>query len=170
MARPGRPFVVAWQDADTEAALCAAYRAEHDPAMRQRLQALWLLRSGERLIREVAQVIGVDYRTVQRWVGWYREGGLPAVRAHRLGGPGQPPRLTSAQQEQLAHEVATGRFRTATAAGEWIATTFGVHYTAGGLYSLLARLQCAPKVPRPLHTHASPAAQENWQKGGSPTA
>ncbi len=41
MARRGRPFVVAWQDEDTEEALRAAYRAERDPALRQRVQALW---------------------------------------------------------------------------------------------------------------------------------
>lgn len=95
--------------------LRTAYRAERDPALRQRLQALWLLRSGERQVGTVARVIGVDYRTVQRWVSWYRTGRLAAVRSHRLGGPGQPPRLTVGQQEEVAAEVATGRFRNAAA-------------------------------------------------------
>jgi len=95
MARRGRPFVVAWRDEDTEEALRTAYRAERDPALRQRVQALWLLRGDTRLVGEVASVVGVDYRTVQRWVRWYRSGGLAAVRSHRLGGPGQPPRLMS---------------------------------------------------------------------------
>ncbi len=84
MARRGRPFVVAWQDEDTEDALRAAYRAERDAALRQRLQALWLLRSGERRVGEVAGVIGVDYRSVQRWVVWYRSAGMMAVCSHRL--------------------------------------------------------------------------------------
>jgi hypothetical protein len=42
MARRGRPFVVAWRDEDTEDALRRAYRSERDPALRPRLQALWL--------------------------------------------------------------------------------------------------------------------------------
>jgi len=166
MARRGRPFVVAWRDKDTEEALRTAYRAERDPALRQRVQALWLLRGDTRLVGEVASVIGVEYRTVQRWVGWYRTGGLAAVRSHRLGGPGQPPRLTPEQQEQVAKEVETGRFRSAATIRVWITETFGVTYSEGGMYTLLARLRCAPKVPRPLHTTANLEDQEAWKKGG----
>ena len=169
MARRGRPFVVAWRDEDTEEALRTAYRAERDPALRQRVQALWLLRGDTRLVGEVAAVVGVDYRTVQRWVRWYRSGGLTAVRSHRLGGPGQPPRLTPEQQEQVAKEVETGRFRSAATIRVWITETFGVTYTEGGMYTLLARLRCAPKVPRPLHTKANLEDQEAWKKGGLPT-
>jgi len=166
MARRGRPFVVAWQEEDTEESLRMAYRAERDPALRQRLQALWLLRSGERRVGEVASVMGVDYRTVQRWVAWYRAGGMEALRSHRLGGPGQPPRLTPEQQEHVAEEVATGRFRNAATIRVWVAETYGVSYTEGGMYSLLARLRCAPKVPRPLHEKANLEEQEAWKKGG----
>jgi len=122
MARRGRPLVVAWHDKDTEAALRAAYRAERDPALRQRLQALWLLRRGTRHLAEVASVIDVEYRTVQRWVAWYRRGGGGMVCAHRLGGPGKAAWLTPEQQEELAQEVATGRFRNATAIRAWSAT------------------------------------------------
>ncbi len=169
MARRGRPFVVAWRDEDTEEALRTAYRAERDPALRQRVQALWLLRGDTRLVGEVASVVGVDYRTVQRWVRWYRSGGLAAVRSHRLGGPGQPPRLTPEQQEQVAQAVETGRFRSAATIRVWITETFGVTYTEGGMYTLLARLRCAPKVPRPLHAKANLEDQEAWKKGGLPT-
>jgi transposase len=165
MAREGRPFVVAWRDEDTEEALRVAYRAEQRADVRQRLQALWLLRRGERQMGEVAAVIGVNYRSVQRWVAWYRDGGLEVVRSHRLGGYGQTPRLTPEQQEQLAQEVATGRFRNAVAIRAWVAETFGVTYTEGGMYSLLERLRCGPKVPRPVHEKANTEEQEAW-KGG----
>ena len=169
MARRGRPFVVAWRDEDTEEALRTVYRAERDPALRQRVRALWLLRGDTRLVGEVAAIVGVDYRTVQRWVRWYRSGGLTAVRSHRLGGPGQLPRLTLEQQEQVAKEVETGRFRSAATIRVWITETFGVTYSEGGMYTLLARLRCAPKVPRPLHTKANLEDQEAWKKGGLPT-
>jgi transposase len=165
MAGRGRPFVVAWNEADTEEALRAASRVERDVDVRQRLQALWLLRSGERRMDEVAGLVGTTYRTVQRWVAWYRVGGLEAVRTHRMGGYGQTPRLTPEQQEQLAQEVETGRFHNATAIRAWVADTFRVSYTEGGMYSLLERLRCGPKVPRPLHEKANLADQEAWKKG-----
>src|SRR5438270_1699108 len=94
MARRGRPCVVAWRDEDTEEALRAAYRAEQRSDVRQRLQAVWLLRDGQRCVGEVTAVVGVDYQTVQRWVAWYRTGGIEAVCDHRMGGYGQTPRLT----------------------------------------------------------------------------
>jgi len=166
MAGRGRPFVVAWRDEDDAAALKAAYRAERDAEVKPRLHALWLVREGRRL-GEVADVVGVDYRTVQRWVAWYRDGGRAEVQRHHMGGLGQPPRLTPEQQERMAQEVASGRFRTAAEIRGWVAATFRVTYTEGGTYSLLARLRLAPKVPRPVHEKADLAVQDAWEKGGS---
>jgi transposase len=161
----GRRLRVAWAAADTVEVLRRAYRAETDGPVRMRLHGLWLLRSG-RPVGEVAATVGVHYRTVQRWVRWYERGGLAAVRAHRQGGAGPPPRLSAAQQEQLAAEVASGRFRSATTIRQWVAEAFGVTYTEGGIYTLLARLQCAPKVPRPLHAKTDLEAQDRFKKGG----
>lgn len=162
----GRRLRVVWQATETVEALHDAYRAAGDAEVRMRLHGLWLLRGGRR-VGEVADAVGVHYRTVQRWVRWYEQGGLVAVRAHRQGGVGQPSRLTAAQHEQVAETVATGRFRTAAEIGAWIAATFGVTYRPGGLYSLLGRLRCAPKVPRPLHEKADLDAQDRFKKGGS---
>lgn len=162
----GRRVRVCWAETDTVETLHHAYRTEADAAVRMRLHGLWLLRSGW-LVGAVADAVGVHYRTVQRWVRWYEQGGLATVRAHRQGGVGQPPRLTAAQQEQVATEVATGRFRSSAEIGAWIHATFDVQYRPGGVSSLLARLRCAPKVPRPLHQKADLAAQETWKEGGS---
>lgn len=162
----GRPFHVEWQAADTVATLKAAYQGEREGAIRQRLQGLWLLRSGWRL-GAVAEAVGVHYRTVQRWVDWYREGGVAAVRGHRMGGHGHPSLLPAEAQTAVAEVVASGRFRTAAQIGDWIAETYAVRYRPGGSYSLLERLQCAPKVPRPLHEKADLAEQDRFNKGDS---
>ena len=160
----GRPFRIEWRAEDTAERLQAIYRAEKDAAVRLRLHGLWLLRTGRRL-SEVAAVLGVHYRTVQQWAAWYRAGGVPAVTVPRAGGQGQPARLSPGQQEEVAEQVATGRFRTAGEIRDWIAAEYGVEYTVGGVYDLLERLRCRPKVPRPLHAKADPAEQERWKKG-----
>jgi transposase len=131
-----------------------------------RLQALWLLRCGWRMDK-VAEAVGTEYRSVQRWVAWYRRGGRAEVRAHPMGGKGLPAFLTAEQQEAVASEVATGRFRTAGEIRDWIATQYDVSYTIGGVYGLLDRLRCAPKVPRPIHVQADREQQTAWKKGGS---
>ena len=164
----GRPLEIAWRPEDDEGALKAAYRKEQRPDVRPRLHALWLLRSG-RGIRAVAQLLGVHERTVQRWVDWYRQGGMAAVRAHRQAGTGQPSFLTAEQQAQLWDQAATGAFRTAAEARRWVAEQFGVHYRPGGMYALLGRLRIHPKVPRPVNPKADQGAQAAWKKGGWPT-
>ena len=162
----GRPFKVTWCEEDAAGALKAAYQGEHDIELRARLHGLWLLRSGWRLPSVVAAV-GVHYRTVVRWVGWYREGGVTKVLSHKMGGRGQVPFLTDQAQEQVAEEVATGRFRTASEISEWIAEQYGVTYKTSSIYSLMSRLKCAPKVPRPMHAKADQEQQASWKKGGS---
>ena len=160
----GRPFEVEWREGETAEALKAAYLGERDGVIRSRLQALWLLREG-RTLGEVTAVLGVHYRSVQRWIAWYRQGGLDLVRSRQKGGVGQTPFLSAQAQEEVAREVETGRFRTGQEITEWINQTYGTHYRVGGVYSLLARLRCAPKVPRPLHPLADHEQQETWKKG-----
>ncbi len=162
----GRPFEVAGRDEDTTEELKAAYRRERDIELRTRLHGLWLLRSGRRL-SSVAATVGVHYRTVQTWVAWYREGGVPEVVSHRMGGKGQEPFLSDEAQVEVVEEVATGRFRTAGEIRDWIAEQYGVTYKIGGIYSLMHRLRCAPKVPRPIHAKADAEQQASWKKGGS---
>jgi transposase len=160
----GRPFVVQWREDDTAEALKEVYLTERDGIIRSRLQALWLLRAG-RSLGEVTAALGVHCRSIQRWVAWYRDGGLALVRQRRSGGIGQPPFLSAVAQEHIAQEVATGRLRTGAEIGDWIAQTYQVDYTVGGIYTLLGRLGCRPKVPRPIHPKTDLARQEEWKKG-----
>jgi transposase len=164
--RRGRKLRVEWAAEDDAASLRARYRRERRADVRPRLQGLWLVRTG-RTTREAAEVVGVEERTVQRWLAWYREGGLAAVTGRHARGRGASSFLTVEQQTELAEEVATGRFRTAAEIRRWVTDRWGVSYTEGGMYALLGRLRCAPKVPRPVHEKADHLAQARWKKGGS---
>lgn len=159
----GRPFRIEWQD--DVATLGAAYRAERDPEVRPRLQALWLVRQG-RSLQDTAAVVGVHYRTLQTWLAWYRTGGVAAVRAHHQAGIGRAAYLTAEQRAQLMEQVASGAFFTAKDVQQWVADTYGVQYRLKGIYRLLARLGCHPKVPRPFNPRSTEAEQAAWKKGG----
>ena len=165
----GRKTVIEWAAEDTAAALHAAYRAEREREVRLRLHALWLVRRGK-TPTATAAAVGAHRTSVQRWLRWYREGGLAAVRAHRRGGAGKPSFLTQAQEQQVVAEAAKGVFGTAQAVRDWIEDQFGVVYAVGSLYTLLPRLGLRRKVPRPQHPQADPQAQATWQKGGSEPA
>src|SRR5438477_718734 len=103
----GRPLRISWAEADTADALHRRYRGERDGRVAVRLHVLWLVRTGASL-RRAAHLAGVAERLVRRWVAWYRQGGLVAVLAHRLGGRGRAPRLTAAQQDALRTHLCTG--------------------------------------------------------------
>src|SRR5919106_5749015 len=98
----GRRVQIAWEEEHTSEALREQYRQE-EGEVRSRLHALWLLRTGWSM-EQVARVVGVHYRTVQRWVGWYRNGGGGEVCTHHGGGQGEPPWLTPQQEEGVAEE------------------------------------------------------------------
>lgn len=164
----GRRVNVEWAESAEE--LRAGFAAEREPARRARLQALWLVREG-RGLAEAGRLAGVGERTVERWLGWYRAGGLAEVlrRVPGHGARGAPSRLTGEQRAALVARSAAGAFRTYGEAQAWVAEAFGVAYSYHGMYSALARLGVHPKVPRPLAAKADPAAQAAWKRGGSPT-
>ena len=167
MARRGRKLTIEWAAEDDAASLYARYRRERRADVRPRLHALWLVRTGL-TTHATAAVLGVDERTVQRWLGWYRVGGLGPIEGRHAGSQGAPSFLTPEQKAELAADVATGRFPTAAEIRRWVEEQWGVRYTEGGMYALLHRLRCAPKVPRPVHEKVDHLAQARWKKGGSP--
>ena len=135
----GRKLRVEWDERDTPEALKAAYRAEQDGRRKERLHALWLLRSDWAATR-VATAIGVHYTTVQRWVEWYRLGGLNEVLSRRQGDCGRQPYLDDDERTLLEWELEEGVFDTAADVREWIEVECDVNYTMPGVYSLLKRL------------------------------
>ena len=58
---------------------------------------------------------------------------MPKVLLHKMGGKGQEPFLSGEAQEQVAEEVATGRFRTASEIRDWIAEQYEVTYKTGSM-------------------------------------
>ena len=161
----GRRLQVEWQETIEE--LKARYRKEKHPQRRTRLQTLGHLRSGKR-VQEVVEIVGVDGRVIQRWLSWYRQGGLEEVleRVSGHGTPGVPALLNTKQQKALVARVALGDFRTVWDVKQWVKARWGVVYSYEGMRSLMKRHQLGLKVPRPQSEKASPEKQEAWKKGG----
>jgi transposase len=147
----GKRVQIGWQAEDTPGALREGYRKQGKGEVRTRLHALWLLRA--------------DWS--MEWVGWYRQGGIAEVCARHGGGHGQPAWLTPEQEAAVAEEAAKGTFTTAADVRRWVADQFGVTYRPKGIYGLLRRVGCRPKVPRPIHVKADLEAQEDWKKGAA---
>lgn len=158
-----RKLRIDWQE--NEQTLYKLYRQEKDHQNRTRLQALWLMRQGHRM-RQVAEMIGVHYRTVQEWIAWYRQGGVSEVVQHRHGGHSGPERrLTPEQEAELKAKAARGEIRTIHDAVTWAKQVHGVDYSYWGMRWVFDRLALKKKMPRPKSPQASAQAQEAWKRG-----
>ena len=160
-----RVLQVDWQESAED--LKQKYRKEKHPQRRVRLLTFWHLRLGKQ-IREMSGLIGTDERVIQRWVSWYRTGGLAEVlrRVSGHGTVGAPAYLTRLQQNALAARVKLGDFRTVWDVIAWVEGRWGIHYSYEGMRSVMKRNKCVLKVPRPKSEKANLQEQEDWQKKG----
>ena len=140
MAMRGRPLVVTWQDSLDD--MKARLENERDPRRKSRLQAFVMLREGKR-ISDVSDAVGADYRTIQRWVSWYRTGGLDAVLKRTPGhaAPGRRSKLSNDQTRALLAAYEDGQFRTIRDAVAWTSDTYGVEFTYTGMHAHLRRAE-----------------------------
>jgi hypothetical protein len=81
----GQHRPIPWHESAAE--LDALYQQECNDQRLVADPALWLLCQGHSL-SDVSRAVDVEYRTVQRWVAWYRQQGLAAV-VRRTPGMGQ---------------------------------------------------------------------------------
>lgn len=145
-----RPLVIKWETEDTEQKLYKLFKSAKSVEKRKRLQAFWMLRQGKTL-NNVSEVTGVGYRTLQRWIAWYRKGGLDSVitRVRGYNSKGSPCKLTKEQQNLLVAESKKGAFNTANDIRRWVKKEFAVEYTYRGIYPLLRRLNIKSKSKNP---------------------
>ena len=72
------------------------YQSQSDVSVRTRLHLLRLVCSGWPI--KTAAAVGVHYRSAQRWIERYRDGGLGEVVSRKIGEVGQA-RFLSDEQE-----------------------------------------------------------------------
>ena len=160
----GRKLQIEWQESAER--LKQLYKQERHPQRRIRLLALWHLRQGRSLIG-VSEMVCVPYRVLQRWVAWYRQGGMTEVLRRVTGyqAKGIAPLLNPAQQKALAAKVELGDFKTVWEVVEWVQGRWGIRYSYQGMYSLMKRHNLKLKRPRPQSEKADPQRQDAWKKG-----
>lgn len=161
----GRPLRISWPKHLTVAVLHRLYRREHLPAVRVKLQALWMLRKGLSL-GKTASNVGFSERSLRSWVRQLEAGGLKALRPRRvLSGKVFTERLSSKQWEELRDHLRKGTTRTVDQVRQWIEKRWGIGYSREGLRLALHRHRLRLKVPRPRHEKTNRAVQEAWKKG-----
>ena len=154
----GRKLTVDWKHTAEE--LYAHSNHTPNTQIARRFQALALLQRG-RTLKETAAIVGVSIRTVQKWLTWYRTGGLDELTRRTRGGNRATPRsrLTPDQQAQLLQHASTQGFRTLREAAAWCREALGVGLSECPMGRLFHRLGFRRKIPRPMVVRADAALQ-----------
>jgi transposase len=128
-------------------------RAEKAPQKRQRLQALYLLASGQARSRlAVAELLAVHRHTVRAWLAAYEKGGLRALLTLKKA-PGNRSALTPAVRAQLLTQLHQPRgFGSYGEIQQYLATVHHVHLAYSTVHGVVRyQLQAKPKAPRRAH-------------------
>lgn len=130
-------------------------RTERDPERKRRLHALVLFADGHATTRQaVAEHLAVNRKTITRWLGRYRAGGLDALLTSALPGPtpGQrtlPESVFAALKARLGDPKGFGGYHEVEA---WLHDEYGLDIPYKTVYTLVRyRLGAKLKVPRPEH-------------------
>jgi len=144
-----------------------------DAAQARRLLALAMVLDGAD--REVAaRTCGMDRQTLRDWVHRYNAAGVAGLRDRPL--PGRKPRLTPAQEAELAALVEQGPDPASDGVVRWrridlqtqIERRFGIQMHERTVGKVLAKLGFRRLSVRPHHPEVDPAAQAAFKKT-SPT-
>jgi len=166
--KKGRPITIGWYE--TENDLYELFATEIDVKKRQKLQLLWLVRAGNS-IRKSCRTAAISERTGQRYLQWYRAGGVESVLDRQHGGSrgGHSSFLTQEQQAELKAEADAGKVKTVWEGIEWVRKKHEVKYSYEGMRGVFKRLRLRKKVPRKQHIKSDAQAQAAWKKGGLQT-
>lgn len=135
----------------------------------RRLQAAQLFEQGLSQAA-VSRQLGVRPASVCRWHQAWSEGGAEALRRQRPAG--RKPRLTPAQLERLAQELAEGpqaqgyrsELWTTARIGRLIRKLFGVRYHRGHVWRLLGQMGWSPQRPALRARERDEAAIAHWRR------
>ena len=146
----------------------AAARSRNADAAR-RMLALALVLDGHTRT-DAAEQCGMDCQTLRDWVHRYNERGLPGL-SDRVP-PGSKPRLSPAQEAEVAQWVRQGPTLSEQGVVRWrridlsrqIKARFGVHLAERSVGDMLRRLGFRRLSARPRHPGHDAAAQEAHKK------
>lgn len=136
--------------------LHAQLASERHPERKRRLQALYLIASGQAQgPTQVARHLAIHRNTATLWFNKYRQGGLEALLNTEQRGPKpgsqriMPEPAFEALKQRLKQNDGLDGYE---ALRQWLLDEWGAEVSYKGLYDLVRyRLGAKLKVPRPAH-------------------
>lgn len=140
---------------ETGAELKRQLQQETRGRLKERLQALYLLKTGQvQNTTELPYLLGRSYSTIKNWLKIYRQRGLKDLLQLQHGGGKSlslPNPVLAALQQRLRTPQGLSDYQ---AIQSWLMTTYGIDIPYKTLWGIVHnRLQARPKVVRP-HSQA----------------
>lgn len=134
---------------------------------KRRLKAIAMCREG-RGPGEIARRLGVNRRSVHRWLASYRGQGRQGVAP--IPAPGRPPKLDAGEREKLARMLLKGARAWGYPTDLWtgprvrdlVHRKFGISYHANHISRLLRSLGFSPQRPERRARERDEAAIRGW--------
>ncbi len=140
----------------------ARYRQSRDPVARSRWRSIWLVAQGTPTPRVIAAT-GYSASWIGVLVGRYNAGGDAGIGDRRHGNPGAAPLLDANGRAALRLALAAppehGGQWTGPKVAAWMRRRLGERVYAQRGWEYLRGVGHTPRVPRPAHPDADPAAQ-----------
>ena len=151
----------------------ARVRAAGDVVERSHCQTIWLLAKGHSTA-EVAEVMALSERWVNKLARRYEREGAAALGDQRKRNPGGKPLLSAADLEALRERLGTppddGGVWTGAKVARWIAARLGLaHVHAPRGWEALKKLRWSIQEPRPKNPKSATSEEEAAFKKSSPT-
>lgn len=152
--------------AESEEELKHLLRIQKSASAKERIQLLYLLKSGKASSVEcAASLLGRHRVTVQSWLRRYRQGGLAAL-LERKSAPGRQQSIPQWAQDALSKRLAQSEgFNSYGEICQWLETHLGISAPYKTVHKLVHyRLGASPKVARPMSVDNSDERVEAYKK------
>jgi transposase len=151
---------------ETEEELKSLLRTQKTASTKERVQLLYLLKSGQaKTVESAASLLGRNRVSVQKWLRLYREGGLPKLLEQKphLGRKHSIPQWA---QDALSKRLQDPQgFNSYGETCQWLQTQLGISAPYKTVHQLVHyRLGAGPKVARPQSVDNTDERVEAYKK------
>lgn len=151
---------------ESEANLKQLLRTQKTASAKERIQLLYLLKSGQaQSVECAASLLGRHRVTVQTWLRRYRQGGLAGLLEKKVA-PGRVHSIPQWAQDALSKRLQESEgFNSYGEICQWLESQLGIHSTYKTVHKLVRyRLKASPKVARPQSVDNTDERVETYKK------
>jgi transposase len=141
-------------------------RQQNNPRLKERLQALYMIKNQGLSVSASAKILGRHRSTVQRWLAGYRQTGIKGLLQFEVS-PGRTKTIPNWAVESLKKKLEDPEmgFAGYKEIQQWLSQVLGIEAKYATIHHLVRyRLKAKLKVPRPKNCKQDQEKKEAFKK------